>query len=132
MKFYPVYQPGAQRINDLYEFPAGSALWAVFTIFIVGLVVRFVYLYGLSKEWDRVFHNHVDPKSGYRSITHRFMPLGSTGFRAQPVFGMAFFLFHAGLPGIPLFLPAHNTLWHQAFGISLPSLPVSISDALMP
>ncbi|MGA2226575.1 MAG: TmcC family electron transfer complex membrane anchor subunit [Syntrophobacteraceae bacterium] len=117
-------------MEDFYEFLTGPALWATFTIFVVGLIVRVVYLYGLSKERDRVFYNHVDLKWGFRSIFHWLIPFGSVSLRAQPVFAIAFFVFHLCLLGVPIFLLAHNTLWQEAFGISLPSLPDSIADVL--
>jgi nitrate reductase gamma subunit len=121
---------GAQRMNDFYEFLTGPALWAAFTIFVFGLIVRVVYLYGLSKERDRVFYNHVDLKWGFRSIFHWLIPFGSVSLREQPLFAIAFFVFHLCLLGVPIFLLAHNTLWQEAFGVSLPSLPDSIADVL--
>ncbi len=117
-------------MDDFYEFLTGPALWATFIIFVVGLIVRVVYLYGISKERDRVFYNHVDLKWGFRSIFHWLIPFGSVSLRAQPVFAIAFFVFHLCLLGVPIFLLAHNTLWQEAFGISLPSLPDSIADVL--
>ncbi len=91
-------------MNDFYEFLTGPALWAAFIIFIVGLIVRVTHLYGLSKERDRVLYNHVDLKWALRSIIHWLIPLGSVGLRAQPVFAIAFFLFHLCLFGVPIFL----------------------------
>ena len=121
---------GAQRMNEFYEFLTGPGIWAAFIIFIVGLSVRVTYLYGISKERDRVFYNHVNMKWAIRSIIHWLIPLGSVSLRAQPVFAIAFFLFHVCLLGVPIFLLAHNTLWQAAFGVSLPSLPDSIADVL--
>ncbi len=117
-------------MNELYELLTGPALWAAFIVFIGGLIVRLTYLYSLSKERDRPLHNHVDLKWGFRSIIHWLIPLGSVGLRSQPVFGIAVFLFHVCLLGVPLFLLAHNMLWDEAFGLSLPSLPDSIADVL--
>ena len=117
-------------MNDFYEFLTGPALWAAFIIFIVGLTVRLTYLYGISKERDRVFYNHVNLKWAIRSIIHWLIPLGSVGLRKQPVFAIAFFLFHVCLLGVPIFLLAHNTLWQEAFGIGLPSLPDSVANVL--
>jgi nitrate reductase gamma subunit len=121
---------GAQRMNDFYEFLTGPGVWAAFIIFIVGLSVRLTYLYGVSKERDRVFYNHVNLKWAFRSIIHWLIPFGSVSLRAQPVFATAFFLFHICLLGVPIFLLSHNTLWQQAFGVSLPSLPDSVADVL--
>jgi len=120
----------AQYMNDFYEFLTGPALWAAFIIFIVGIVVRVAYLYGLSRERDLVFYNHVDLKWAFRSIIHWLIPFGSVSLRTQPLFAIAFFLFHVCLLGVPIFLLAHNTLWQEAYGISLPSLPDSLADVL--
>ena len=117
-------------MNDFYEFLTGPALWAAFIIFIVGIVVRVAYLYGLSRERDLVFYNHVDLKWGFRSIVHWLIPFGSVSLRTQPLFAIAFFVFHVCLLGVPIFLLAHNTLWQEAYGISLPSLPDSLADVL--
>ncbi|MFZ2448575.1 MAG: hypothetical protein WAW37_19615 [Syntrophobacteraceae bacterium] len=115
-------------MNDFYDFLTGPAAWAAFIIFIGGLFLRVVYLYGLSRERDRVFYNHVDMKWGLRSIFHWLIPLGSLSLRTQPVFAIAFFVFHLCLFVVPLFLTAHNQLWQEAFGLSLPSLPEYLSD----
>jgi len=115
-------------MNDFYEFLTGPALWAAFIIFIGGLVIRLVYLYSLSKERDRVLHNHASLKWSLRSIFHWLVPLGSVGWRSQPVFATAFFVFHVCLLGVPVFLLAHNTLWQEAFGVALPSLPDSVAE----
>jgi len=120
----------AQRMNEFYEFLTGPALWAAFIIFIVGLVVRVAFLYGLSRERDLVFYNHVDLKWGVRSIIHWLIPFGSVSLRTQPLFTAAYFIFHICLLGVPLFLLAHNMLWQEAYGISLPSLPDSVADVL--
>ena len=117
-------------MNGLYQFLSGPALWAAFIIFIGGLVVRIAYLYGLSRERDRIFYNHMDLKWGLRSIVHWLIPLGSVSLRAQPLFAIVFFVFHLCLFVVPLFLMAHNILWHEAFGVSLPSLPDSMADVL--
>ena len=115
-------------MNDIYEFLTGPGVWAAFIIFIGGLVVRLVYLLALSKERDRVLYNHASFGWALRSIFHWLVPLGSVGWRTQPLFATAFFVFHLCLLGVPLFLLAHNTLWQEAFGVSLPSLPDSVAD----
>jgi nitrate reductase gamma subunit len=115
---------------DLYDFLTGPALWIAFIVFIGGLILRLANLYGLSQERDRVFYNHVSMKWGLRSIIHWLIPLGSVSLRAQPVFAIVFYVFHICLLAVPLFLRAHNILWHEAFGASLPSLPDSVADVL--
>ena len=39
----------------MYAFLTGPALWVTFTIFIGGLIIRMVYLFGLSRERTRFF-----------------------------------------------------------------------------
>ncbi|MCE5334419.1 MAG: respiratory nitrate reductase subunit gamma [Desulfobacteraceae bacterium] len=117
-------------MNNLYTFLSGPALWAAFIIFIGGLGLRVAFLFGLSLERDRVFYNHADAGWGFRSILHWLIPLGSVSLREQPFFAVAFYVFHVCLLAVPLFLLAHNILWREAFGISLPSMADSVSDIL--
>jgi len=115
---------------ELYAFLAGPALWITFIVFLGGLLIRVAYLYGLSRERDRVFYNHMDAKWGFRSIIHWLLPWGSVSMRSQPIFTLMFFIFHICLFVVPLFLLAHNTLWSEAFGVSLWSLPDGMADIL--
>jgi len=114
----------------MYAFLTGPALWVTFTIFIGGLIIRMVYLFGLSLERDKVFYNHMSLGWALRSIIHWLIPWGSVSMRNQPIFTLGFFLFHICLLGVPLFLNAHNLLWDEAFGVSLWSMPDSWADTL--
>jgi nitrate reductase gamma subunit len=114
----------------MYAFLTGPALWAAFTIFIGGTFVRLAYLFGLSRERDKVFYNHMDWSWGLRSIVHWLIPWGSVSMRNQPVFTLMFVAFHICLLGVPLFLNAHNMLWDESFGISLWSMPDDWADIL--
>ncbi|NCO60008.1 MAG: nitrate reductase [Deltaproteobacteria bacterium CG_4_8_14_3_um_filter_51_11] len=117
-------------MNNLYNFLTGPALWFSFAVFLVGLLVRLVFLFGLSRERDRVFYNHIDWRWAFRSIWHWLIPWGSASMRLQPFFSLVFFVFHVGLLAVPLFLSAHNMLWDEAFGLSLWSMPDVIADIL--
>jgi nitrate reductase gamma subunit len=50
--------------------------------------------------------------------------------RRQPVFTFVVFVFHITLLAVPLFLNAHNILWDESWGISLWSLPDTLSDLM--
>lgn len=117
-------------MHGMYEFLTGPALWVTFLIFFGGLIVRIACLYGLSRERDRVFYNHMDWKWAFRSMVHWLVPWWSASTRSQPVFSLAFFLFHLCLFGVPIFLNAHNLLWYESFGIKLWSLPDGTADVL--
>ena len=116
-------------MGKFYEFLTGPVLWAVFSIFIVGLVVRVTYFYALSRKAD--CHKKIDLKSAIRRIFHWSAPLGNdSALQSGPFFKTISFVFHVCLLGVPLFLLAHNTLWEDAFGYGLPSLPDFLSDTL--
>lgn len=117
-------------MNSLYAFLTGPALWITFIIFIGGLILRLAYLFGLSRERDRVFYNHMSPSWAMKSILHWLIPWGSVSLRLQPIFSLVFFVFHVCLLGVPLFLLAHNMLWEEAFGFGLWSLPDVWADIL--
>ena len=92
-------------MNEMYEFLRGPCLWATAFIFITGTLLRLAYLYGLSRERDRVYYNHKDLKWALRSIVQWLLPLGSRSMRSKPAFSIAFYMFHLSLFAVPLFLP---------------------------
>jgi nitrate reductase gamma subunit len=114
----------------IYSFLTGPGAWLAFSVFIVGMIVRVAYLFGLSRERDKVFYHHMSLGWALRSIGHWLIPGGSASLRLQPIFSIAVFLFHVLLLAVPLFLLAHNTLWEEAFGFSLWSMPDAWADAL--
>lgn len=115
-------------MHQLYEFLSGPGVWIAFIVFAVGLLLRLAFLAGLSKERDKVIYNHFNGGWAWRSILHWLVPLGSVSFRQQPAFGIVFWVFHVCLLIAPLFLAAHNMLFEEAFGWSLPTLPDAVAD----
>ena len=114
----------------MYAFLTGPAVWTALTVFVVGLLVRIVFLIGLSRERDRIVYNHADFSWGLKSILHWIFPWTSVSTRQQPIFALAVFVFHIGLLAVPLFLNAHHILWDEAFGVSLWSMPDAIADTM--
>ncbi len=112
----------------MYAFLTGPGVWIAFTVFIVGLIVRVAFLYGLSLGRDPVLYNHASLAWGSNSIFFWLLPLGSVSLRRQPVFALAAFIFHLTLLGVPIFLAAHNILLEEAWGLAPPSLPDGIAD----
>ncbi|SPF51359.1 putative Protein DVU_0532 [Syntrophobacter sp. SbD1] len=118
-------------MDKLYEFLVGPALWAAFTLFVLGLVVRLAYFCGaLSKERSGFLHSCADLKWVFGSIIGKLVAIKNVMSGSQPLWGIILFLFHACLLGVPLFLLAHNMLWEEAYSMSLPSLPDSVCDLL--
>lgn len=116
--------------NTLYSFLSGPCLWVSAAVFFIGLFGRICILYGKSRSQDRIFYNHKSFSWGAKSILIWLIPWGSASLRRQPVFSLAAFVFHVALILVPLFLYAHNALFHEAFGISLPALPGGVADGL--
>ncbi|MCK8602143.1 TmcC family electron transfer complex membrane anchor subunit [Desulfoferrobacter suflitae] len=117
-------------MDGLYTFLIGPALWVTLAVFAGGLMCRIFYLYGLSRERDKVFYNHMNWSWAWRSIGHWIIPWGSVSMRKQPIFTFAFFLFHVCLFAVPIFLSAHNLLLEEWVGWSLWTLPDRVADAL--
>ena len=114
----------------MYAFLTGPAVWIAMTVFLVGLLVRVVFLIGLSRERDRIVYNHSSFSWGLKSILHWIFPWTSASTRQQPIFALAVFIFHICLLAVPLFLNAHNILWDEAFGVSLWSMSDILADVL--
>jgi len=113
-----------------YDFLLSRGTWISFGIFILGLIVRCIYLYGVSLERDRIVYNHVKWSWAIRSILFWLIPLGSRSWRQQPLFSIAVFVFHVTFIFVPLFLSAHNVLWESAWGVSLWSMNDKLADTL--
>ncbi|RJP94608.1 MAG: hypothetical protein C4518_03195 [Desulfobacteraceae bacterium] len=112
----------------------GFGLWFSLGICLVGLLVRgFLYIKGLHWQLDRVAYT-AHPKAGIkgaaRSVFFWILPFASHGWRAKPGMTLLFFIFHAGIIGIMLFLSAHNMIFQKTFGFSLAILPPVVADIL--
>jgi nitrate reductase gamma subunit len=115
-------------MEAFYNFLAGPALWLSFIIFFGGLIIRAAFLVGISRSKDGVFYNHFSWGWSLKSVVPWLLPLGTRGLRSQPLLGVVFFVFHLCLLGVPIFLFAHNLLWEEAWGWSLPALPEWLGD----
>ncbi|MBW2368648.1 MAG: nitrate reductase [Deltaproteobacteria bacterium] len=114
----------------MYDFLIGPALWIAAVFFVVGLLIRMAFLFGLSRERDRVLYNHVSFGWAARSVIQWLIPLGSASLRQQPVFGLMVYLFHLALLATPIFLDAHNIFLDEAWGVRLWSMPDALADVL--
>ena len=117
-------------VQSMYAFLTGPALWATFIIFIGGLIIRIAFLFRLSRKKDHAFYNHASFSWGLKSILYWLLPWGSASMRQQPIFTFVVFVFHITLLAVPLFLTAHNILWDESWGISLWSLPDTLTDVM--
>ncbi|MDR3176407.1 MAG: hypothetical protein LBU06_07745 [Desulfovibrio sp.] len=121
-------------MKQLLAFLAGPGLIAALLIFSCGLTFRLVrYFRGLDWRLDRVAYRpqmSAGMAGGLHSIFRWLLPYGTHGWRSYPLLTLCFFLFHAGLVLLPLFLPGHTVVLEQTVGFSPPSLPQFAGDAL--
>jgi nitrate reductase gamma subunit len=115
---------------ELYDFLAGPGVWIAFAVFIGGLIIRLTYLLGLSKCRDKVVYDHFSFGWGVKSIWHWLIPLGSVSLRAQPLFGVAVWIFHICLFGAALLFSGHNMLLKESLGWSFISVSDGVADVL--
>jgi nitrate reductase gamma subunit len=118
----------------MYEFFAGPMLYVSLLVFVFGCAWRvYKYVKGLSWQLDRVAYgtdNELAVKGALRSIFHWLIPFYSRNWQQRPGFAVATFAFHIGLVFVPLFLFAHVMIIKERFGISWPTLPGVVADAL--
>ena len=118
----------------MYEFVTGPLAWLAFGIFFIGLIARTVwYFRGLHWQADRVAYRtqmSYGIRGAIRSIFFWLVPFGTGGWRTHPVFTVFTFTFHISLLISAIFLPAHNYILKQKWGISLFTIPEAVGDVL--
>lgn len=118
----------------MYQFLTGPMLWISFAVFFVGLAARvYLYIKGLHWQMDRVAYGHFNDRGvkwALMSIFYWLIPFKPQCWQKKPIFQTLFFLLHIGAVLVPLFLYAHVMLIEQAWGISWPTLPAVLADAL--
>lgn len=118
----------------MYTLLTGPVLWIAMLVFVGGLTWRGVrYVKGLDWRLERVAYGpgrDIGLKGALYSVLQWLVPFGTHSWRRQPYFTVAFFLFHAGLVLVPLFLVGHNVILRERFGMAFPSFPLWLSDAL--
>lgn len=118
----------------MYQFVTGPLAWLAFGVFFIGLIVRAVlYIRGLDWQMDRVsyrVHTGYGIKGALRSVVSWMIPFGTGGWKTHPVFTIITFVFHLSLLISAIFLPAHNYILEQKWGISLITIPEAAGDIL--
>ncbi|MDL2314185.1 respiratory nitrate reductase subunit gamma [Desulfovibrio sp. OttesenSCG-928-C14] len=118
----------------MLKFLTGTGLSIALAVFVIGLLTRFVlYFLGLDWRLERIAYKPDMAhglKGGLWSVLKWMIPMGTRGWKAQPLVSVATFLMHLGVVFVPLFLLGHNAILEQTVGISLPSLPRGLSHVL--
>ena len=104
-------------------------------LFILGLFYQGIQFFKLTKKKEWVFpplpiENKPKKKTADQWVIQCLRSLDGTLWKTEPVLTIVTSVFHVCLIAVPLFLLGHNILLDQSWGLSLFSLPESLSDFL--
>jgi nitrate reductase gamma subunit len=110
-----------------YDLARGPLVWVAFIVFTVGMLIKLIRLYTLSREKDKVVYNHLSLGWAARAVFHFLLPLNRS-VANRPVFAATAYIFHIFLIIAPLFALAHAELIWQSWGINWPYLNETLID----
>jgi nitrate reductase gamma subunit len=113
----------------VYKFVRGLLVWITFLVFIGGSIYRICTMISSAKK-EKVVLPYMSLKYSLRSIFHWIIPFASRNWRRHPIITIVTFAFHICLIFTPIFLLAHNVLWHELWGISWWTLPEGLADIM--
>jgi nitrate reductase gamma subunit len=121
------------------NFVGGQLVSIAFIVFILGVIYQGMQFFKLTKkkEWAQPLLP-VNTTTGVKSkkrmgmewIVHGLRALKGTLWETDALLAVVTSIFHVFIVGVPLFLLGHNILLDQSWGLSLFSLPESLSDFL--
>jgi len=117
-------------VNALYNFVSGPLVWASLVLFVGGSAWKLYSLVQLSKQKDVYVFEYFSWPHALRSILHWAVPFMSVSSRKNPGLTVAAFVFHLFLLVLPLFVIGHVAMLDKALGISWPTLPEGLADAM--
>jgi nitrate reductase gamma subunit len=119
----------------MFNFVQGQLVSIAVIVFILGLLYQWIQFFKLTKkkEWGippSSIEIKQEKKTAKQWIIEGLRALNGTLWKTDPVLTIATSVFHVCLIVAPLFLLGHNILLDQSWGLSLFSLPESLSDVL--
>ena len=119
----------------MYDFVQGPLIWIALLIFPLGLLFQGIQFFRLTREKEWIYPPlPVEAKKKKetfdRLVTYCLASLRGTLWKTDRLMAIVTSVFHVCLVGTPLFLLGHNILLDQAVGLSLWSLPESVTDGL--
>jgi nitrate reductase gamma subunit len=117
----------------MYDFIRGPLISIAFVIFILGLILQLVQFFKLTNKKEWVYpplETKLEKKTLKKFIMSCLVSLNGTLWKTDPLVTIVTSVFHVFLIGVPIFLLGHNILLDQSWGLSLWSLPESITDVL--
>ena len=117
----------------MYDFIQGQLVSIAFIVFILGLIFQFSQFFKLTKKKEWIYpplEVKSEKKMAAKWVTFCLASLNGTLWKTDPLITIVTSAFHVFLILVPLFLLGHNMLLNQSWGLSLWSLPESITDIL--
>ncbi|MGD8251682.1 MAG: hypothetical protein PVH30_12620 [Desulfobacterales bacterium] len=118
----------------MYDIVRGPLVWVSILVFILGTAYQIIRFYqsSLLKPTLRLPQRPSGDSSllPTQSLGYKLKMLKLTIIGSQPVMVVITTLFHLCLVVTPFFVLGHNVLLDLSWGISFPSLPEGITDAL--
>lgn len=117
------------------EFVRGPLVWISAVIFVAGFIYRGVKLFRLTEKKVAQFCPAGAPKDTPASAVskeearlEKIARLENSVLFRHPMMIAVSAIFHVFVFVAPIFLVAHNVLFENAFGISLPGIPDGLAD----
>ncbi len=117
----------------MVDFIQGQLVSIAFAIFILGLIFQFFQFLQLTKKKEWIYppgEVKREKKTAGKWVTFCLASLNGTLWKTDPLITVVTSVFHVFLILVPLFLLGHNFLLNQSWGLSLWSLPESVTDIL--
>ncbi len=117
----------------MYDFIRGQLVLIAFVVFFLGLIFQFIQFFRLTKKKEWVYpplEIKSQKKTAGQWVAFCLASLNGTLWKTDPLITIVTSVFHVFLIGVPIFLLGHNILLDQSWGLSLWSLPESITDIL--
>jgi nitrate reductase gamma subunit len=119
----------------MYNFIGGQLVFLAFVVFVLGLLYHTIRFFQLTrkKEWVLPPVSGMEKpakKTAGQIVVGSLKSLKGTFWKTDPVMMTMTSVFHVCLFLVPIFLPAHNILLDQSWGVSLWGLPEFFADGL--
>jgi len=117
----------------MVDFIRGQLISIAFVIFILGLIFQLFQFFKLTKKKEWVYPPSQitsEKKTAGQRVAFCLASLNGTLWKTDPLMMMMTSVFHVFLISVPIFLLGHNIVLDQSWGLSLWSLPESITNIL--
>ncbi len=115
--------------NDLLLWVRGPGFELATIIMIMGIIIRVLEIVLLGRKENLAEPRASGVAGGFRTMVTRSLPVAGTFHRSVFTIVMGY-VFHIGLFVTIFLLAPHILVFHKATGLSWPSLPTTIVDAV--